>query len=160
MLSSGSPTNPVHPNPCFDHLTNLAHPLFLHPGENPVLVLVLPLLFDNNYSQWRHDMLVALETKNNDCFVIGTLPCPAFNDPLHEAWKHCNKMVISWLTRSMTSTLNNMLCGWSLHLIYELIFFNGSLMGISFALSIYSRKFRAIDKMSTISQYYTQLQIL
>jgi len=50
-------------------------------------------------------MLVALETKNNDCFVIGTLPCPPFNDPFHEAWKRYNKMVISWLTRSMTPAI-------------------------------------------------------
>jgi len=69
------------------------------PSPNPALVLVSPLLSDNNYRQWRHDMLVALETKNKDCFVIGTLPCPPFNDPLHEAWKRYNKMVISWLTR-------------------------------------------------------------
>jgi len=50
-------------------------------------------------------MLVALETKNNDCFIIDTLPCPLSNDPLHETWKPCNKMVISWLTRSMTPTI-------------------------------------------------------
>ena len=103
--SSSSPPNPGHPNPCFDNLTNPAHPLFLHPSENLALVLVSHLLSDNNYPQWRYDMLVALETKNKDCFVIDTLPCPPFNDPLHEAWKRCNKIVISWLTRSMTPAI-------------------------------------------------------
>ena len=43
--------------------------------------------------------------------------------------------------------VNNLLCGWSLHLIYGPIFFNGSLMGISHALSIYRRKFREFDKV-------------
>jgi len=98
--SSGTPTNLVNLDPYSDHLTNPANPIFLHPGENPALVLV----FDNNYSQWQHGMLVVLETKNNYCFVIDTLPCPPLNDPLHETWKRCNKMVIRWLTRSMRPT--------------------------------------------------------
>ncbi|XP_017410253.1 uncharacterized protein LOC108322618 [Vigna angularis] len=85
-----------------DYLSNLANPLFLHPGENPALVLVTPLLSDNNYQQWQHDMLVALETKNKEKFVLGIVSCPPADDVLHQAWKHCNKMVISWLTRSMT----------------------------------------------------------
>nr|KYP40762.1 hypothetical protein KK1_037893 [Cajanus cajan] len=88
-----------------DHLVNLANPLFLHPGENPALVLVTPLLSDNNFQQWKHDMLVALETKNKDQFVLGTLPCPASSDPLLKAWRRCNKMVMSWLARSMTPSI-------------------------------------------------------
>ncbi|BAT84751.1 hypothetical protein VIGAN_04219900, partial [Vigna angularis var. angularis] len=81
-------------NSTTDYLSNPANPLFLHPGENPALILVTPLLSDNNYQQWRHDMLVALETKNKEKFVLGTIPCPAADDILHEAWKRCNKMVI------------------------------------------------------------------
>ncbi|WVZ20496.1 hypothetical protein V8G54_007818 [Vigna mungo] len=86
----------------FDHLSNPVHPLFLHPGENPTLILVNPPLSDTNFQQWRHDMLVALETKNKDKFVLGTLSCPPPDDVLHEAWKRCNEMVISWLMHSMT----------------------------------------------------------
>jgi len=92
-------------------------------------------------------MLVELKTKNKDCFVIGTLPCPPFNDPLHEAWKHCNKMVISWLTRSMMLTIKKSVMWMEFALIYGPIFFNYSLMGINFALPIYRRKFRIVDKV-------------
>ncbi|XP_022631734.1 uncharacterized protein LOC111240608 [Vigna radiata var. radiata] len=144
-----------------DHLTNPAHPLFLHPGENPALILVNPPLSDNNYQQWRHDMIVALETKNKDKFVLGTISCPPPTDVLHEAWKRCNKMVISWLTRSMTLPIKQ------------------SVMWMDFASAIwndlYQRfshgdKFRIVDLQealqsckqgdSTVSQYYTRLQII
>nr|KYP37376.1 hypothetical protein KK1_041431 [Cajanus cajan] len=108
-MANSENTNPTNtnltnanPNSLSDHLVNPANPLFLHPAENPSLVLVTPLLEDNNYHQWKHDMFVALETKNKEQFVLGTLPCPTSTDPLHETWKRCNKMVMSWLTRSMT----------------------------------------------------------
>jgi len=85
-----------------DHLSNPTHPLFVNLGENPALILVTPPLSDNNYEKWKHDMLVALETKNKERFVLGTLPCPPSDNALHEPWKRCNKMVISWLTCSMS----------------------------------------------------------
>ncbi|XP_020205819.1 uncharacterized protein LOC109790981 [Cajanus cajan] len=92
-------------NQLSDHLINPSNPYFLHPGENPALVLVTPLLSDTNYQQWKHDMLVALETKNKEHFVLGKIPCPDSKDPLHEAWRRCNKMVMLWLTCSMTSDI-------------------------------------------------------
>nr|KYP62458.1 hypothetical protein KK1_016991 [Cajanus cajan] len=92
-------------NQLSDHLINPSNPYFLHPGENPALVLVTPLLSDTNFQQWKHDMLVALETKNKEHFILGKIPCPDSKDPLHEAWRRCNKMVMSWLTRSMTSDI-------------------------------------------------------
>ncbi|CAH9069643.1 unnamed protein product [Cuscuta europaea] len=88
-----------------DHLVNPANPLFLHPGENPSLILVTPLLEENNFPQWKHDILIALQTKNKDQFVLNTLPCPSATDPLYEAWRRCNKMVVSWLSRSMSSSI-------------------------------------------------------
>lgn len=68
-----------------DHLSNPSHPLFLHPDENPALILVNPPLSDTNFQQWRHDMLVALKTKNKDKFVLDTLSCPPPADVLNEA---------------------------------------------------------------------------
>nr|KYP32921.1 hypothetical protein KK1_046282 [Cajanus cajan] len=50
-------------------------------------------------------MLVTLETKNKDQFVLGTLTCPNLFDPLHKAWCCCNKMVMSWLAHSMTPSI-------------------------------------------------------
>jgi len=50
-------------------------------------------------------MLVALKTKNKDKFVLGTFPCPSIDDILQEAWRRCNKIVINWLTRLITSSI-------------------------------------------------------
>jgi hypothetical protein len=47
-------------------------------------------------------MIVALETKNKEHFVLGTLPCLPDHNPLREAWRRCNKMVMAWLCKSMT----------------------------------------------------------
>ncbi|XP_014511754.1 uncharacterized protein LOC106770457 [Vigna radiata var. radiata] len=93
----------ISPTP--DHLVNSAHPLYLHPGENPPLVLVSPLLTESNFHQWERDMVVALETKNKERFIHGTLPCPPITNPLYEAWRRSNRMVMSWLTRSMTPSI-------------------------------------------------------
>nr|KYP36028.1 hypothetical protein KK1_042880 [Cajanus cajan] len=95
----------ANPNNLFYHLVNPTNPFFLDPRENPTLVLVTPLFIDNDYQQWKHNMIMALETKNKDQFVLGALACPPSTDPLHETWKGCNKMVMSWLTRSMTPSI-------------------------------------------------------
>ncbi|WVZ13411.1 hypothetical protein V8G54_010977 [Vigna mungo] len=92
-------------SPTLDHLVNPAHPFYLHPGENPTLVLVSPLLTESNFHQWERDMVVALETKKKERFIHGTLPCPPITDPLCEAWRRSNRMVMSWLTRSMTPSI-------------------------------------------------------
>ncbi|XP_017415280.1 uncharacterized protein LOC108326337 [Vigna angularis] len=148
-------------NSTTDNLSNLVHPLFLHPGENLALVLVNPPLSDTNYQQWRHDMLVALETKNKDKFVLGIISCPPPDDVLHEGWKRCNKMVISWMTRFMTLPIKQ------------------SVMWMDSAYDIWTdllQRFSHGDKFSiadlqealqsckqgdlTVSQYYTRPQII
>jgi len=144
-----------------DHLSNPTHPLFLHPGENPALILVTPPLSDTNYQQWKHDMLVALETKNKERFVLCTLPCPPSDDALHEPWKRCNKMVISWLTRSMSLPIKQSVM-W-MDSTYEI--WHDLLQRFS-----HGDKFRIADLQedlhsckqgeSSVSQYYTRLQII
>ncbi|CAH9141655.1 unnamed protein product [Cuscuta epithymum] len=144
-----------------DHLINPSNPLFLHPVENPALILVTPLLSENDFQQWKYDILVALETKNKDKFVLGTIPCPSITDSTYEAWRRCNKMVMSWLTPSMTSSIRQ------------------SVMWIDFASEVWKdlcsrfshgNKFRIADLQEylqnckqgnlTVSEYYTQLQII
>ncbi|WVY95971.1 hypothetical protein V8G54_028122 [Vigna mungo] len=98
-----------------DHLVNPAHPLYLHLGENPTLVLVSPLLTESNYHQWERDMVVALETKNKERFIHETLPCPPSTNPsikqyvmwmdttseiwrdLNDRFSHTNKFRIFYL---------------------------------------------------------------
>jgi hypothetical protein len=88
-----------------DHLVNPDNPLFLHLGESPAQVLVTPLLSETNFNLWEHDMIVALKSKNKEHFIYGTLPCPLASNPLREAWRRCNRMVMSWLMRSITPSI-------------------------------------------------------
>nr|KYP73018.1 hypothetical protein KK1_005625 [Cajanus cajan] len=106
-------------------------------------------------------MIVALETKNKEHFVYGTLVCPPRSDPMHEAWKRCNRMVMSWLTRSMSPPIKQ------------------SIMWMDTASEIWKDlhdRFSHFDKFhiadlqdqiqncrqgnSSISEYYTRLKIL
>jgi hypothetical protein len=44
------------------------NPYFLHPNENPALVLVTPLLSGNNYHSWSRSMTVALRSRKQNSF--------------------------------------------------------------------------------------------
>ena len=147
--------NPPH------HVINPANPLYLHPGENPALILVSPVLTENNFHQWQREMMVALETKNKEGFINGSLLCPPITDSLHDAWRRCNRMVMSWLIHSMSASIKQ------------------SVMWMDTARDIWidlkdrfshSDKFRVADLQdqilhckqgdSSVSKYYTRLKIL
>jgi len=93
-------------NPPFsDFATNPSNPYYLHPNENPSLVLVTPSLDNKNYQTWSRSMRVALISKNKLKFVDGTLNPPPVSDLLHEPWLRCNNMVLSWLQRCISQTI-------------------------------------------------------
>lgn len=80
-------------------------PYYIHPGENPGLVLVSPQLNNNNYHTWSRGMKRALLAKNKLQFINGKLPPLPELDPLFDAWERCNGLVISWITRSLTPSI-------------------------------------------------------
>ncbi|XP_050214280.1 uncharacterized protein LOC126665505 [Mercurialis annua] len=82
-------------------------PYFLHPGENPSLVLVSSLLTEENYHQWCRAMRKALLSKNKFKFVNGTIPVPHKDDTTYEAWERCNNMVTSWLSRAVSPSISH-----------------------------------------------------
>ncbi|XP_021631768.1 uncharacterized protein LOC110629163 [Manihot esculenta] len=73
-----------------DYLQNPSNPYYLHPNENPSLVLVSTLLNEKNYHPWARAMKMALLSKNKYRFVDGTLPAPQIADPMRVAWQRCN----------------------------------------------------------------------
>ena len=73
-----------------------------------MVVLISPPLTESNFRQWECDMVVVLEYKNKEHFIFGTLPCPSPTDPMHKAWRRCNRMVMSWLTRSMSPAIKQL----------------------------------------------------
>ncbi|GAU48858.1 hypothetical protein TSUD_288650 [Trifolium subterraneum] len=75
-----------------DYATNPSNPYYIHPNENPSLVLVTPLLDRKNYNSWSRAMKVALISKNKLKFVDGTFIQPAPAHVLHDPWVRCNNM--------------------------------------------------------------------
>ncbi|XP_058746040.1 uncharacterized protein LOC131618902 [Vicia villosa] len=88
-----------------DFATNSANPYYLHPNENPALVLVTPPLDDKNYHTWSRSMQISLISKNKDKFIDGSLPKPAVSDILFAPWIRCNTMVLAWIQRSISASI-------------------------------------------------------
>nr|KYP40999.1 Retrovirus-related Pol polyprotein from transposon TNT 1-94 [Cajanus cajan] len=75
---------------------------YIHPNENPSLILVSPVLDGPNYHSWSRSMAMALEMKNKSSFIDGTLKKPVSDDPDFSMWKRCNTLVLSWLIHSVS----------------------------------------------------------
>lgn len=65
---------------------------------------LLFFFMNNNFQQWKYNMLVALETKGEECFVLDNLPCL----PSPVSWQRCNKMVIYWFTHFVPPLSSNL----------------------------------------------------
>ena len=84
---------------------NPASVYYLHPGENPTMVLVTLHLDGSNYHSSSRAMKHVLVSKNKFKFVIGKIPEPLRNESQYEAWERCNVMVISWITCSLSTEI-------------------------------------------------------
>ena len=83
------------------------HPYYIHPSDNPGLILTTVLLDEHNYSQWQRAMDIALSSKFKIGFVDGTYTSPPSTSNLYGHWNRCNNMVTSWLLNSVTETIRN-----------------------------------------------------
>ncbi|CAL5205598.1 unnamed protein product [Lathyrus oleraceus] len=88
-----------------DFSTNSANPYYLHPNENPTLILVSPPLDHKNYHTWARSMNISLISKNKDKFVDGSFPKPSITDPLYSPWIRCNTMVLAWIHQSISDSI-------------------------------------------------------
>ena len=78
---------------------------YLHPGENPSMVLVTPQLDGSNYHSWSRAVKRALLSKNKFKFVNRDIHEPSCGESQYEAWERCNVMVISWITHSISTQI-------------------------------------------------------
>lgn len=95
---TGMPSKPKweHPN----------HPLYLHHGDQPGIILVPQLLAEDNYSTWVQSMRMALTVKNKIGLVDESIKEPSKNQPEElQQWKRCNDLVKTWLLGSMTKEI-------------------------------------------------------
>ncbi|XP_017419471.1 uncharacterized protein LOC108329658 [Vigna angularis] len=83
-------------------LQDTTHDYYIHPNENPSLVLVSPIFEGHNYHGWARSMSMALQMKNKFGFVDGSIPCPADTDLMVPTWKRCNNLVLSWINHSVS----------------------------------------------------------
>ena len=83
------------------------HPYYLHPSDNPGLVVSAVTLDENNYDQWQRSMEIALSSKLKLGFVDGSYVQPPANSPLYVHWMRCNNMITSWLLNSVNDTIRN-----------------------------------------------------
>ncbi|XP_019150240.1 PREDICTED: uncharacterized protein LOC109147058 [Ipomoea nil] len=79
-----------------------ASPYFLHPNENPPLILVSNVLSGRNYHPWARAMEMALLSKNKLGFVDGTIPIPNIGEVKYPYWRRCNNMVATWIMRAIS----------------------------------------------------------
>lgn len=68
-----------------ENLKDTSHDYYIHPNENPSLVLVTPILDGSNYHGWARAMEMSLQMKNKFGFVDGTIPRLADDDPMLSA---------------------------------------------------------------------------
>ncbi|XP_061367456.1 uncharacterized protein LOC133310536 [Gastrolobium bilobum] len=136
-------------------------PYFLHPSENPSLVLVSSPLNEKNYHGWARAMTMALVSKNKLSFVNGKILAPDPSDSRFPGWERCNTMVLSWLHRSITSSISQSIL-W-MERAYDVWrdlkerFSQSDIFRIS---DLQEDIYRMHQEDSSISDYFTQLKIL
>lgn len=81
---------------------NMASPYYLHPGENPITILVSLPLNDTNYYNWCKAMRRVLSSKKKLHFINGRLPPPVETHQDNEVWETINNLVVSWINRSLS----------------------------------------------------------
>ena len=88
---------------------NLNDPLFLHPGENPGVVLTSqPLVGEENYCAWARLVRKSLIGKNKLGFINGsiTISSPLVNSPTAiQAWICADNIVGTWIINLVSPKL-------------------------------------------------------
>lgn len=79
---------------------------YLHPSENPTLILVTPLLNNLNYHSWSKNMARVLRSKRKWCLIDGSITISEFRDTEYSDWETCNSMVVSWLIDSIELSIS------------------------------------------------------
>ncbi|XP_074306420.1 uncharacterized protein LOC141641664 [Silene latifolia] len=84
-------------------------PLFLSQSDQPTASLVTSLFGGHDFLGWRREVLMALTSKNKDCFVDGTLVKPPKTNKKYSQWIRCDFMVRQWILNSLVPSLKDSL---------------------------------------------------
>nr|AFN53681.1 gag protein [Linum usitatissimum] len=83
-------------------ILDITNPFYIHPSEHWGQNLVSTLLTEYNYSKWSMAISMVLDGKNKIGFVDGTIEAPDAGQPLYPYWIRNNKLVLSWILRSVS----------------------------------------------------------
>uniref|UniRef100_A0A1S4CWJ8 Retrotransposon Copia-like N-terminal domain-containing protein n=1 Tax=Nicotiana tabacum TaxID=4097 RepID=A0A1S4CWJ8_TOBAC len=86
-------------------LIDSSHPLYVHPSDNPGVLLVSVPFSGTGYTSWRKNVLIALSAKNKAELISGRIPQPSPTSPLYDYWVRCNDMVFAWLSNSLSKDI-------------------------------------------------------
>ncbi|KAK2366753.1 putative mitochondrial protein [Trifolium repens] len=134
---------------------------YIHPNENPSLVLVSPPLEPSNYHGWARAMSNALQMKNKFDFVDGSILKPSIDDPRFKAWKRCNTLVLSWLHHSVNSEIASSII-WldTAYQVWQELknrFSQGDFVRIS---QLYSELYSLKQGQLSVTAYFTKMKIV
>ena len=84
---------------------DVSNPLYIHPSDNPSLILV-PVNFEGvGYRSWRRGVMRSLSMKNKLGFITGELRRPPITSPQYRQWERCDNMVTSWILNSLSKDI-------------------------------------------------------
>ena len=86
-------------------ILDITNPFYIHPSEHWGQNLVSTVLTEYNYSEWAMAISMVLDGKNKIGFVDGTIEAPEAGQPLYPYWIRNNKLVLSWILRSVSPTI-------------------------------------------------------
>ncbi|XP_019240790.1 PREDICTED: uncharacterized protein LOC109220774 [Nicotiana attenuata] len=90
--------NPNNPNPSFNlHFDDElifppSHPFYLHPSDNPDIMIVAKQFNGSCFGAWRRGIIIALSAKKKIGFINGSYTRPDVDSPLFIQWEQCNNM--------------------------------------------------------------------
>lgn len=80
-------------------------PYYLNPSKSPSLVIVSIVLDGPDYHQWSQLVRIILVSKIKLAFIDGMIFALGSLNSLYPAWERANMMVVSWIIRSLSSSI-------------------------------------------------------
>ncbi|KAI3681211.1 hypothetical protein L6452_35996 [Arctium lappa] len=76
-------------------------PFYIHPSDYPKQMQVNDVLSDNNFNDWKQEMINFLLAKNKKGLVDGSIKKPEKTSETYMAWMRADAMIKGWLTTTM-----------------------------------------------------------
>ncbi|KAI3721942.1 hypothetical protein L2E82_32962 [Cichorium intybus] len=80
-------------------------PYYIHASDYPKQMQVNEVLNDNNFNEWKQEMINFLFAKNKIGLVDGSIKKPESTSPMYMAWMRADAMIKGWLTTAMEKSI-------------------------------------------------------